>query len=178
MVRGRREERRDDRPFGPARGRENTHSRMRQRLLAFGDDFWIEDEQDNRAFTVDGKAVRVRQTLTFEDAHGQERCKIRERMLRVKDSMASEGPRGERIAMVEKALISPVRDRLSVQVQGGPDLAVTGTSWTTSAASARAGTRWPRSPRSGPACATPPAWRSSRARTTPASWRPPSASTS
>jgi uncharacterized protein YxjI len=126
MVRGRREERRDDRQFGPVRGRENTHYQMRQRLLAFGDDFWIEDERGNRAFKVDGKALRVRQTLSFEDAHGRELCKIQERMLRVKDSMAIEGPGGDRIALVKKALISPVRDRLSVQVQGGPDLEVQG----------------------------------------------------
>ena len=45
------------------RGRENTHDQMRQRLLAFGDDFWIEDEQGHKAFKVDSKAARVRQTL-------------------------------------------------------------------------------------------------------------------
>jgi uncharacterized protein YxjI len=126
MFRGRREERRDDRQFGPVRGRGNNHYQMRQRLLTFGDDFWIEDEQGNKAFKVDGKAVRVRQTLIFEDAHGNELCKIQERMLRVKDSMEIEGPGGDRIAMVKKALISPLRDRLSVQVQGGPDLEVKG----------------------------------------------------
>jgi uncharacterized protein YxjI len=130
MFRGRRQERReerqDDRQFGPVRGRENNHYQMRQRLLTFGDDFWIEDEQGNKAFKVDGKAVRIRQTLIFEDAHGRELCKIQERMLRVKDSMEIEGPGGERIAMVKKALISPLRDRLTVQIQGGPDLEVQG----------------------------------------------------
>jgi uncharacterized protein YxjI len=70
--------------------------------------------------------VRVRQTLIFQDAHGNELCKIQERLLRVKDSMAIEGPGGERIALVKKALISPLRDRLTVQAQGGPDLEVTG----------------------------------------------------
>jgi uncharacterized protein YxjI len=40
------------------------------------------------------------------------------RMLRAQDSMAIERPGGDRIALVKKALISPVRDRLTVQVQG------------------------------------------------------------
>jgi hypothetical protein len=36
---------------------------MRQKLVAFGDDFWIEDESGRRAFKVDGKMLRVRDIL-------------------------------------------------------------------------------------------------------------------
>ena len=75
---------------------------------------------------MDGKALRVRKTIKFEDAHGNELCKIQERMLRVKDSMEIEGPRGERMAMVKKALITPLRDRWTVKIKGGPDLDVQG----------------------------------------------------
>ena len=75
---------------------------------------------------MDGKALRVRQTLIFEDAHGTELCKIQERMLRIKDSMEIEGPHGENIAMVKKALITPVRERWVVKIKGGPDLEVQG----------------------------------------------------
>jgi uncharacterized protein YxjI len=77
-------------------------------------------------FKIDGKALRVRQTLVFEDAHGKELCKIQERMLRVKDSMEIEGPGGERVAMVKKALITPVRERWTVNVRNGPDMDVQG----------------------------------------------------
>jgi len=99
---------------------------MRQKMVAIGDDFWIENEHGQRAFKVDGKALRVRQTLVFEDAHGNELCKIQERMLRVKDTMEVEGPNGEKVAMVKKALITPVRERWVVKVQNGPDLNVQG----------------------------------------------------
>jgi len=75
---------------------------------------------------VDGKALRVRETLLFEDARGTELAKIQERMLRVKDSMEVEGPGGDQLAMVKKALISPVRDRWVVKIKGGPDLDVKG----------------------------------------------------
>ncbi len=79
-----------------------------------------------KVFKIDGKALRVRQTLVFEDAHGTELAKIQERMLRVKDSMEIEGPHGENLAMVKKALITPVRERWVVKIKGGPDLEVKG----------------------------------------------------
>jgi uncharacterized protein YxjI len=79
-----------------------------------------------KVFKVDGKALRLRQTLVFEDAHGRELCKIQERMLRVKDSMEIEDPHGGQIAMVKKALISPVRERWVVKIKGGHDLEVKG----------------------------------------------------
>jgi uncharacterized protein YxjI len=103
-----------------------SHYQMRQDLISFGDDFWIENDRGQRAFKVDGKALRVRQTLVFEDARGTPVCQIQERMLRIKDSMEIEDPSGRRVAMVKKALISPFRDRFSVQIADGPDMEVQG----------------------------------------------------
>ena len=100
--------------------------RVRQKLVAIGDDFWIENDRGERVYKVDGKALRLRKTLVFEDAAGNELCKIQERMLRIKDSMEIEGPDGERLAMVKKALIAPLRDRWAVSVADGPDLDVQG----------------------------------------------------
>jgi uncharacterized protein YxjI len=121
MVLRRGRERREDRGDGGSK-----HYQMRQNLVSIGDDFWIENERGQRTFKVDGKALRVRQTLIFEDADGHELCKIQERMLRIKDSMEIEGPNGERRAMVKKALISPLRDRWSVKIGDGPDMDVQG----------------------------------------------------
>jgi uncharacterized protein YxjI len=100
--------------------------RMVQRMVAFGDDFYIQDDQGARVFKVDGKAVRVRNTLVFSDMNGHELCKIQERMVRIKDTMEIEGPGGETVAMVKKALISPLRDRYVVKIGNGPDLEVHG----------------------------------------------------
>jgi uncharacterized protein YxjI len=99
---------------------------MREKIVSIGDDFWIENGAGQRVFKVDGKALRVRNTLNFEDAHGNVQCKIQERKLRVKDSMEVEGPDGGQVAMVKKALISPVRDRFTVKIKNGPDLEVKG----------------------------------------------------
>lgn len=129
MFRGRREERREERrdehsTFG--RGGNATRYQMRQRLVSIGDDYNIENDRGERAFHIDGKALRVRQTLIFEDPHGHELCKIQERMLRVKDTMAIEGPNGETVATVKKALITPLRERWTVKVGAGPDLEIQG----------------------------------------------------
>ena len=121
-MRNRREERRERRGGGG----DKIHYQMREKLVSIGDDYWIENDRGEKVFKVDGKALRVRQTLIFEDRSGGELAKIQERMLRVKDSMEVEGPGGDQMAMVKKALITPVRDRWTVKIKGGPDLEVKG----------------------------------------------------
>ena len=60
--------------MGRLRGRRDdggTKYRMREKVFAIGDDFWIEDDAGERAFKVDGKALRVRDTFVLEDAQGR-----------------------------------------------------------------------------------------------------------
>ncbi|HZU68565.1 MAG TPA: LURP-one-related family protein [Ktedonobacteraceae bacterium] len=129
-MRDRREQRREarqerrDGPFGG--GLDKAHYQMREKLVSMGDDYWIENDRGERVFKVDGKALRVRQTLIFEDRSGRELAKIQERMLRVKDSMEIEDAAGHQMATVKKALITPLRDRWTVKIRGGPDLEVKG----------------------------------------------------
>ena len=111
-------ERRQERRFE----RDATRYQMRQRMISIGDDYTIENDRGERVFKLDGKALRVRKTILFEDMDGHELCKIQERMLRVRDSMEIEGPDGNRIAMVHKAMITPLRERWVIDVEGGPDL--------------------------------------------------------
>ena len=121
----RRKQRREDRRLGTRRGGGNRY-KMRQKLISIGDDFWIENDRGARVFKVDGKALRIRNTLNIEDARGNVLCRVQERMLRIKDTMEIEGPRGEHLATVKKALITPLRERWVVKIQGGPDLDVQG----------------------------------------------------
>src|SRR5687768_3750178 len=109
MLRGRRAERREERRE-ERRGSGTVHYQMRQRLVSIGDDYWIETDTGQRAYKVDGKALRLRKTLIFEDADGHKLAKIQERVARIKDSMEIEDDDGHRVAMVKKALISPLRD--------------------------------------------------------------------
>ena len=121
----RRRERREERREGPGASGKNRYQ-MREKMISIGDDFWIQNEQGKRVFKVDGKALRVRKTLKFEDAHGQTLYQIQERKLRVKDSMEVEDANGKRVAMIKKAIITPVRNRFTVKIKDGPDLEVKG----------------------------------------------------
>jgi uncharacterized protein YxjI len=100
--------------------------RMVEKIAAFGDDFFIENEQGQRVFKVDGKAMRMRDTTIFRDSNGHELCKIQQRVARLRDSMEIEAPDGHRMAMVQKAMVTPLRDRFVVKIGDGPDLEVQG----------------------------------------------------
>lgn len=92
---------------------------MREKLLAIGDDSWVEDAAGQRVFKVNGKAARLRDTFVLEDASGREVAKIKERALHVRDTMTID--LGGRSATVKKALVG-LRARFHVDVDGAPDL--------------------------------------------------------
>ena len=94
-------------------------------MFSIGEDFWIEKQAGERAFKVDGKALRVRDTLMLQDPSGNELFKVQKKDLRVRDTMEIERD-GNTIATVKKALVHVVRDRFSVEVDGGEDLEATG----------------------------------------------------
>ena len=99
--------------------------RMREKMFAIGDDFWIEDDTGERAFKVDGKALRIRKTLLLKDPAGTELFKVQEKKLHIRDTMEIEHS-GRTVATVKKALITPLRDRFSIEVDGGEDMEAKG----------------------------------------------------
>ena len=103
-----------------------TKYRMREKMFAVGDDFWIENEEGARAFKVNGKALRIRDTLVLEDASsGGELYEIQEKKLSVRDKVEIER-NGATVETVKKALITPLRDRFSIEVEGGEDMEAKG----------------------------------------------------
>ena len=104
---------------------EGTRYRMRERLLSIGDDFWIDTDDDRHAFKVNGKALRVRSTFVLEAPSGEELATIRERKLRIRDTMDVERD-GETVATIKKALVSPLRDRYAIHLSDGAELTAKG----------------------------------------------------
>jgi len=109
------------------RGRDGggTTYRMREKMFAIGDDYWIEDGNGERLFKVDGKALRIRDTLVLEDRSGAELFTVQEKKLRIRDTMEIERG-GRTVATVKKALITPLRDRFAIEVADGDDLEAKG----------------------------------------------------
>ena len=102
-----------------------TRYRMREKLLAIGDDFWIDTDDDRHAFKANGKALRIRSTFILESPSGDELYKIQEKKLRIRDTMEVEHG-GETVATVKKALISPLRDRFAIELSDGRELSAKG----------------------------------------------------
>jgi uncharacterized protein YxjI len=102
-----------------------TKYQMREKVFAIGDDFWIENDDGDRAFKVDGKALRIRDTFVLEDTSGAELFAIQEKKLHVRDTMEIERG-GHTVATVKKALVSPLRDRFSIDVEDGKDMEAKG----------------------------------------------------
>ena len=102
-----------------------TKYRMREKLFSIGDDFWIENDDGDRVFKVNGKALRIRETLVFEDPSGAELFTVQEKKLHIRDTMDIERG-GQTVARVKKALITPLRERFSVDVEDGDDLEAKG----------------------------------------------------
>src|SRR5205823_5894346 len=101
--------RRNDEPGG-------TRYQMREKLFAIGDDSWIENQNGERAFKVNGKAMRIRSTFILESPSGEELYKIQEKKMRIRDTMEVERD-GDTVAKVHKALITPLRDRFSIELE-------------------------------------------------------------
>lgn len=98
---------------------------MRKQLFAIGDDYWIEDEQGQRVFRVDGKVLRIRQTFVMEDAAGTQLATIKKPLVSFRDRMDVEMG-GQAAAKVRKALFAPLRQRFDVELGDGSHLRIQG----------------------------------------------------
>jgi uncharacterized protein YxjI len=106
-------------------GVDGTKYRMREKMFSIGDDYWIETDGGERAFKVNGKALRIRKTFVLETPNGDEVFTIQEKKLSIRDKMEIERD-GRTVATVRKALVSPLRDRFSIDVEGGEDMEAKG----------------------------------------------------
>lgn len=98
---------------------------MREQMLAIGDDYWIETDDGQPAFRVDGKALRIRKTLALETPEGDELLTIQKKIVSIRDTMEIERD-GKAVATVKKGLMTPLRDRFSIEVEGSEDMQAKG----------------------------------------------------
>jgi uncharacterized protein YxjI len=98
---------------------------MKEKWLAFGNDFSITDPEGREQFYVDGRALSLGEKLSFQDAQRQELLFIRQRLL-------AWGPTyeilrdGNTVATVKKSLFTLFHCRFTVDVPGPDDLEAKG----------------------------------------------------
>ncbi|MEV6675820.1 LURP-one-related family protein [Streptomyces erythrochromogenes] len=98
---------------------------VRDKMLAIGDDYWIEDEDGRHAFLVDGKALRFRDTLELKDPDGRILITLREKLFGFRDAMTLE--RDERqLAVIRRKRFSLLRNHFRVTLVEGTELDVSG----------------------------------------------------
>jgi len=107
------------------KGAEGTRYQMREKFFSIGGDSWIETEDGERAFKVNGKALRMRRTFILEDPSGAELFKIQEKKLHIRDTMEVERD-GQTVAKIHKAMITPLRDRYVIKLADGTELKAKG----------------------------------------------------
>jgi uncharacterized protein YxjI len=98
---------------------------VRDRLLAFGDDYWIENDSGDKVFLVDGKAMRLRDTFELKDSQGRVLIDIRQKMFALRDTMVVERD-GEPLATVRRKRLSLLRNHYRVTLVDGTELDVSG----------------------------------------------------
>jgi uncharacterized protein YxjI len=98
---------------------------VRDRLLGFGDDYWIEDDHGTKVFLVDGKAMRLRDTFELKDTHGRVLVDIRQKMFALRDTMVIERA-GEPLATIRRKRLSLLRNHHRVSLLDGTELDVSG----------------------------------------------------
>ncbi len=99
---------------------------IKEKLLSFGDDFRIKDDDGRDVYFVDGRAFTLlREKLSFQDMAGNELAFIRERILSLRKSYEIHRE-GRLAAVVKKDLFNLFRCHFTVDVPGPDDLEATG----------------------------------------------------
>jgi uncharacterized protein YxjI len=113
----------DRREFGVGGNAERY--KMKEKLVTFGDDFWIENEQGRKAFKVDGRMIAVRDVLAFEDDQGHVLVEMASKVVDIRQKIKLER-KGGKSAQVRKDLVNIVRDQFVIEVDGGDTLIASG----------------------------------------------------
>jgi len=119
----RREQRQEDRhEFGV--GGSATRYQMKEKLISFGDDFWIEDDKGRKAFKVDGRMIAVRDILAFEDDRGHTLVEMASKLVQIRDQVKLDR-KGGASGVVVKDLVNVVHDHFKLKI-GGQDIDISG----------------------------------------------------
>ncbi|TXS56056.1 LURP-one-related/scramblase family protein [Streptomyces sp. t39] len=98
---------------------------VRDKIFAIGDDYWIEDEHGRHAFLVDGKALRLRDTLELKDPSGYVLVTLRQKLFSLRGAMTVE-QEGKALATIRRKRLSLLRNHFRVTLAEGTELDVSG----------------------------------------------------
>ena len=98
---------------------------MKQKLFSWGDDFTIQDENENEVYFVDGKAFSLGDQLSFQDLDQHELAFIQQKLLAWGRTYEIHRD-GALAAVVKKELFTLFHCKFTVDVPGPDDLTAEG----------------------------------------------------
>jgi uncharacterized protein YxjI len=113
-------------PAGPQSPAGINRYLMRQRIFAFGQDFYINNAAGTPVFKIDGKVRLIKESLKFRDMQGNLLYKLDEKVIRIRESFDILKPDGQLAAKVHNAIIDPLRERFTIEIPGGQNLLTMG----------------------------------------------------
>lgn len=105
-----------------------TRYQLRQKLFAFGDDYFVKDARGRDVYFVDGRAFSFGAKLSFQDLQKKELAFIEQKVLawgRTFDVWRD----GKHAARVKKEVFTLFKARFTVDVPGPDDLEAEGSFW-------------------------------------------------
>jgi uncharacterized protein YxjI len=90
---------------------------VREQLFSIGGDSWITDDQGNKVFLADGKALSLHGTFELKDASGAVLAVIRKKLLSFTDTMEIERD-GAVAATVHRQVLSLLHHRTTIDIPG------------------------------------------------------------
>lgn len=97
---------------------------VQERLFSFTTDFWIEDEEGNQVFLVDGSGPFSREAFTLRDVNGNLLTFIRRKLFSWRETLQVEDEGG--VIAAVRAAFSLFRPRYEIDLANGGQLAATG----------------------------------------------------
>src|SRR5664279_4656947 len=100
---------------------------LNQKLMSLSGDLWIEDEQGNNAFEVDGKGFTLRRTLILLDDTGNPLYQIGQALAHLRRTF--EIKHGDVVvATIQEALVNFLGDHFTIRLAGAASSVSTATS--------------------------------------------------
>jgi uncharacterized protein YxjI len=99
---------------------------MRQRMVALGQDFNINNASGQPCFKIDGKVRLVKESLKFRDMQGNLLYKLDEKVLRIRDSYDILNANDQVVAKVHNAIFDPLREKFTIELANGETMTTRG----------------------------------------------------
>ncbi|MFE4869198.1 LURP-one-related/scramblase family protein [Streptomyces sp. NPDC056682] len=101
---------------------------VRDRMLAFHEEAWVETEHREKLFKVNRKLLRLRTTFDFVDTHGNQVASIVKKALTLHHTILIKQD-GEMVGVISKRVFRMFGDRFKIRLNDGRRLRITGNLW-------------------------------------------------